>query len=764
MRRILAWAGLALFWHMGLSAAEQTWNHDIQKASDLTLKGAYRTLVEPQPAHGKTVSAVEFARPGFRLFLEQGTLFQEDAELPGGARGYGFAGTAKVDFSVADPVERDHFQRYAGVKEWKGITATAVYILPTSPSDPFEGPFPETQGLPVPWADLKKALHWNGFDTLASLYNRQSRNPADVLVLFQVGKDIWCYSHDSESEEEVSLRKLGRAPGSEAWWWDPAVSLHLNPKGELVNTNSYLEMASKVRADLKNMKLDLTFDGKGEITRGLATLDVGYLKKTNALCLAIHPMLPVKSVKAGERVLPFLQTDFSKAHAVEEVGLLVVFPAGEPPPGTLAVEYGGPLFEPSPHGSLMSKEEDYWYPRIADLDGATFETAVTLPEGLEAITIGEPGEKTVSGGQATYRFQFADKATLSTLAIGKFRHYREAADGIEVDVAFPDNVYTAKKQDQEKSIRVIVFNCLKINQKLYGPQKYKRLGVSECAWGHGRGFPTLLLISALIDPNDAQFFGTAATLDQALVSHETGHQWWGNIVEPLTYRDTWISEGLAELAALDYAMVIHGPKKVKEALEAYEFNLDSLLAYSRKPTWQEGPILLGPRLATSLEPGGGYQTIVYTKAAWAMVNLRKVAMLAPPGGSIQPFYNGLQDFLRTYYGRKATTEDFRKVMERHLKMDLGWFFDQYFRRTEIPSATVKARAEQDGGQWKLLVEGTQDTDFRLCIPVEVSFGDKKKEVIFQLQGKEGRQEFPLEAKPSGVKVDPGNETLARVKS
>jgi aminopeptidase N len=400
---------------------------------------------------------------------------------------------------------------------------------------------------------------------------------------------------------------------------------------------------------------------------------------------------------------------------------------------------------------------------MSDADGSPYNISITVPEKYEAISIGDLAGRTVEGEKATYRFRFSDKTSMATVVIGKFRHHKDAVDGLDLDVAFPDSVWTAKKKDQEKSILTVLYNCFKIYTKLYGPPRYKKLTASECTFGHGRGFPTLLLISALVDPGDAQYYGADMVLDQALVSHETGHQWWGNIVEPLTYRDSWISEATAELASYDYAMVIYGPNKVRDALAAAEFNLDGLLAYNRKPTWMQGPICMGSRLATTLEPRGGYQTIVYNKGAWALVNLRKVAV-ASPAGSMQAFYNGLQDFLKTYTGRMATTQDFQKIMERHLRMELGWFFDQYFRRIEIPNVTVKARAEKAEGGWRIVAEGQQDTDFRLYIPIQYTLGDKTQEVVFRMDGKQGKQEFPVTGKPSSIKVDPINETLARVKS
>ena len=39
------------------------------------------------------------------------------------------------------------------------------------------------------------------------------------------------------------------------------------------------------------------------------------------------------------------------------------------------------------------------------------------------------------------------------------------------------------------------------------------------------------------------------------------------------------------------------------------------------------------------------------------------------------FTETMREFYQTYQGKRASTEDFRRVAERHLGADLGWFFD-----------------------------------------------------------------------------------------
>ena len=62
----------------------------------------------------------------------------------------------------------------------------------------------------------------------------------------------------------------------------------------------------------------------------------------------------------------------------------------------------------------------------------------------------------------------------------------------------------------------------------------------------------------------------------------------------------------------------------------------------------------------------------------------------------------MRDLYRTYQGKRASTEDFRRVAEQHAGTDLGWFFDQWIYGTEIPSHRVAYRFEPaEGGQYRV---------------------------------------------------------------
>src|SRR5262249_22150944 len=90
----------------------------------------------------------------------------------------------------------------------------------------------------------------------------------------------------------------------------------------------------------------------------------------------------------------------------------------------------------------------------------------------------------------------------------------------------------------------------------FGPPAWPTLTVSPIPGGFGQGFPGLIYLSTLSylkhlprmssDAPEAQQLFYADLLQ----THETAHQWWGNVVVPSTYRDGWLMEALANYSAL----------------------------------------------------------------------------------------------------------------------------------------------------------------------------------------------------------------------
>src|SRR5260370_39116341 len=100
--------------------------------------------------------------------------------------------------------------------------------------------------------------------------------------------------------------------------------------------------------------------------------------------------------------------------------------------------------------------------------------------------------------------------------------------------------------------------------------------------------------------------------------------------------------------------------------------------------------------------------MTYYKGAWVLHMLRNL-MLDLRTMKEDAFIAMMQDFYREYRGRRATTRDFQKVVERHVGLSMSWFVDEWDDGTAIPRYGLSWRAEPaTSGCCPLQVRGRQE--------------------------------------------------------
>ncbi len=110
-------------------------------------------------------------------------------------------------------------------------------------------------------------------------------------------------------------------------------------------------------------------------------------------------------------------------------------------------------------------------------------------------------------------------------------------------------------------------------------------------------------------------------------------------------------------------------------------------ARARSERARLGPIGHGWRASTNEIPAG-YIIQTYYKGPLVVHMLRTI--LGMRTGSDELFVKTLGTTCSEYDGKAASTEDFRRVLERNVGgNDMGWFFDAWIYRAEIPSYTWK---------------------------------------------------------------------------
>jgi len=316
--------------------------------------------------------------------------------------------------------------------------------------------------------------------------------------------------------------------------------------------------------------------------------------------------------------------------------------------------------------------------------------------------------------------------------------------------------------------------ALRYFETLFGPLPFPRLALSQVPGHFGQGWPGLVYLPTLSFLPEAERsrmgLGAKSQEFQHRVSaaHEIAHQWWGNQVGWVTYRDQWLSEGFATYAAaLHLGQGKDGERTFRELMHSYR---DELLSKTEEGSTIEsgGPIWLGHRLSNSLNPGG-YANITYKKACW-VVHMLRALMTDPVTGSDEAFFRMLRDFLTAYRGRNAATEDFVRHAEKYMTRTadlegnrrLDWFFNAWVYGTGIPAYKLNVSVRRVTAK-KFVVEGTIEQsgvpdDFETLVPLIATYTKGRPVLLGRVAvgGNGGRFKFTTTSRPTRVAIDAEN--------
>jgi hypothetical protein len=423
------------------------------------------------------------------------------------------------------------------------------------------------------------------------------------------------------------------------------------------------------------------------------------------------------------------------------------------------------------HGDLIDRYDDFflikssaqWYPR--PLEGrslATFDLTFHSPKGKMLASVGERVQSSVSGQTETTRWVSAQPIRNASFNLGLFKDYRIQEEGIPpVIVLVSEDAHRKLPYLRQKNMKEVVGSdiakSLRFFQHTYGQVPVKQFFATEIPSGHGEAFPGLVHLSW------ATFQQTGQDgLDEVFRAHEVAHQWWGIGVDFSSYHDQWLSEGFATFSGLWYLQTV---RKDNDKYFRFLHRWRDQMLVNRE---ERAPIWLGYRTQSSRD-GTGYSVMVYNKGAWVLHMLR-ILMLDLKTMNEDRFTETMRDFYRSYQGKRASTEDFRAVAERHAGADLGWFFDQWVYGTEIPAYRVTYGSEQvDGGQYRVKLQVLQENvsqDFLAYVPVTLDLGqDRIARLRVKVQGPKSEIELPLlPGNPKSLRFNDLDGVLAQVKS
>jgi hypothetical protein len=533
----------------------------------------------------------------------------------------------------------------------------------------------------------------------------------------------------------------------------------------------------KTRID--KQQLDVTFEKNGNMEGKAITDLIAQRDGVRVIPFDLFSSLRVQSVMADGQPLAFIQEDRR-----EDGDFAVILPKPLAMGAKLSITtaYAGKeAILNTGGGNYYPVARDNWYPNQPGKSlghYASYEMTLRIPKGMKMAATGVLVSESNEGGRNTTVWKSEGPQTVAGFSFGRFKEEDITLTKPEYFIQSfaneepPDWVKGLRQDDleglaqgpQNGGSSIMVPNregmglvggvstgalnkkalaeaqlAVSLYSDYFGPPMFKHLQITQqTACDYGQSWPELVWLPVCyyfdntlrhtlgLDHGDRGYW-------KSVTAHEVAHQWWGHTVGFASDRDQWMSEGFSEMSASLYISTIE--KSQKKFLDFWKDQRDLLLERNAEGfrAIDVGPVTMGYRASNSRTGYDVTGRLIYPKGAYILHMVRMMMWDNRTGD--QDFRNLMHDFLRTYSGKAATTEDFKAMVEKHMTPDMDldgnhrmdWFFNEYVYGTALPAYKLDSTFDKDSnGNVLLNVRLTQaavNSSFRMAVPLYLELAD-----------------------------------------
>jgi tetratricopeptide (TPR) repeat protein len=389
-----------------------------------------------------------------------------------------------------------------------------------------------------------------------------------------------------------------------------------------------------------------------------------------------------------------------------------------------------------------------WFPVAGyGVNRFTATVSVTVPAHMIAIGSGKDVEPAADKGldknerksslanSRTFLFRWTKPAFPGTIIAGSFKEYKSDEAGMDLHIFFKPVHETLESEYASTAVKEFTYFITQ-----YGTPPSQRLQVVEIPDD---------TVPAAYAPEIAAIASRAVTerVNYRLLANTIAHQWWGVSVSPATKDDWWISDGFARYSEARYVESAAGTAGLEEMVKDMSVGA---LAYDSVPLSSADKLdFFSPE----------FQSLVTDKGAMILHMLRYVVGDAK-------YLKIMRDFATQYAGKPATTDDFRKLVEKIYDQRLTWFFSQWLDSTSAPEFKTKYTVYRLGNNKGFRIVGAiqQDLDlFRMPVRLRIDTDGKTEEKRIEVVGTDSPFSVETFGRPRRISVDPDNHVLTNSK-
>ena len=742
------------------------------------------------------VREVAIDREDLHIVISDGTMGLMRA-VDGHITGAVFEGAGEILLVPPDRVERTSLALFTGAGTLEESFTSAYFrFFDDKLVQDLQSHFREAEDIPeflARWEQPVKSLAARGdaLQILRAMTNAQ--DPASRFLLARLGGTrlgVFDVRFDASSPEQISAGQE-RVASNQVAYYDIWTSFPMRS----ARASDDDRPVRVPRLELSDYRMQVQAQPPTDLTVRAEVTLTPRRDGQRTVIFELSQYLRVSEVRADGQPIAFIQNAAITGSELARRGddqVAVVFsaPLEKNRPVRLSMAYSGPVMFNTGGDLLYVGARGTWYPNIGPAY-SNYDLSFEYPDDWTLVATGKQTASSVQNGRRTTRFVSEKPLARAGFNLGKFESgsatagdvaiHAHAAANVERELAGPEAraghhplPARAVRQIAEQAAASVRFLSSELDAFPYSNLEITQLpGLVSQSW------PGLIYLSstAFLDREERRAVGARdpyvdLLMSRLMLAHETAHQWWGDAVDWVSYRDEWIIEALANYSAL-LMLEKEDPQSMKTALEYYK---NQLLRETPSGIMSEaGAVTLGVRLTSSKFPNA-YERVLYGRGTWLFHMLRTMLRQASGENSDALFFAALKKLLARSPNHKISTRDLQRAFEEVLPDSLAyeghksleWFFDSWINGASIPKfALADVRmAPMATGSIKItgmIDESQAAKDTVTAIPVYAADENGKARFLAFVFADETRTEFALTA-PAGTKqilLDPEGTLLRR---
>jgi aminopeptidase N len=507
--------------------------------------------------------------------------------------------------------------------------------------------------------------------------------------------------------------------------------------------------------DLQHSKIALQFDVEqkkviGEVTHNLTVLKDNTSKLVfDSVGLTIHSVTVNKAAAKFATTATELLVPLASAAKKGDKFEVEIRYEGKPSKGAYFIlpDKDYPQ-QPNEIWTQGESEDTRYYLPTYDYpnDRLTTETILTVPAAWLTVANGKLiGVKDVGNGLKTWTWQesLPSSTYLITVVAGEFEEVKDSWRGKPVTYYAPKGRGDRLRTNYGRTPQMLELFSKKLGVE-YPWEKYAQSMVDDfVAGGMENSSATTNASSSLVHPLLVPEYPTG---QDPLISHELGHQWFGDLVTCKDWGNIWLNEGFATFLETLWSEN-YFPKDQAE----YERWTSMREWFGQPSLWAE------PIVRHDFDDSSEFDGNAYGKGGLVLYMLRHQL-------GDDAFYRGLKHYLEVNRGKNVVTADLAKAIEEETHTNVDQFFSQWVYGAGAPKFDLSYSYDGAKHQVTVKVKQIQKIEkriglFNIPTDVEVTTAAGTKDYPITVSKAEEAFALPADSAPLMVLFDRGGHIL-----